>query len=165
MNYKIFVLDFVKYDSEIKNKRARGKARSWTKINVFEEASEAELYVKNARVWSKASAKQSHSGERVEFRCKKGKYRENECPSAIYLLYHSKDRKVTLFATNNEHNHQNVKSTYGMDKETQQFVINLFQKGVDKPNAIIAAFKGTNLLEPSKSKFINFLRRLRRQLD
>lgn len=147
---------------QLKFSRSRGKGRDWVKIKEFTESSEAEAYVNEQNLWCKTSNKRTLDGEKIEFRCKYGKYRINECPAAIYLLYHATDvNKVSLFSTNCEHLHYQNNTSRGLDQDKKKIVEDLFKKGVQKPNAILAVFRRENIIEPPKTQLTSFLRTLR----
>lgn len=98
----------------------------------------------------------------MEYRCSKGKYRQQECPSKLYLLYHCNSTKVSLFTTEAAHDHDNiVESSRGLKNEIKEFVKQKYEEGIQKPNALLAIIRQNKLNEPPKSKLKSFLKRLR----
>ena len=96
--------------------------------------------------------KETHiQGVKVEFRCKKGVYRLNECPAMVQLLYHSESLAVSLFKTDAEHQHDGISNSRGLNSDLKEFIENKFRDGIEKPNAILALIKKANLEEPPKS--------------
>lgn len=72
------------------------------------------------------------------------------------------DERVSIYSIDCEHaNHKN--SSYGLDETTKDAISEIFETGVEKPNAIIAALKRKNVLEPSKSQLVSFLKQLRKK--
>lgn len=143
--------------------KKRAVNRSWFKVLEYNTPEEAENYVKNEFTWSKSSSKKNLEGTRVEYRCNKGSYRYNECPSSLYLLYHIDSTRVSIFKTLNEHQHDanDEDNKRGLSQETKMFIKSKFEDGVKKPNAILTLFKMSNLKAPPKKKVNGYLRLLR----
>lgn len=68
--------------------------------------------------WSIAFRYDTVDGGKVHYRCNKVKLAGPQCPAAIYLLYHSEKESVSLFRTDDEHDHSiAVPSTRGLAPE------------------------------------------------
>ncbi|XP_075229653.1 uncharacterized protein LOC142329169 isoform X11 [Lycorma delicatula] len=144
-----------------KNKKPR-VTKIWCKKLEFETAEEAENHVKALKLWKKCTAYKCLAGLKVAYRCTAAQYRQIECPARLYLLYHAEDMKVSLFETTSEHcNH--IDGTRGLPLKTREFVRQIFNTGIKKPNAIIDAFRCRNLTVPDKMKLKNFLTSLRKK--
>jgi len=130
----IYLEDYEGAEKENSKKKTRGKGRTWVKLKHFEKALEAELYIKEESIWKITSRKRSLDGERVEYRCKHGKYRKNECPVAIYLLYHSTDMTVSLYSTENQHHNHNAILLRGLEDNCKIIITELFKNSVQKAN-------------------------------
>ncbi|GBO05312.1 hypothetical protein AVEN_27780-1 [Araneus ventricosus] len=90
-------------------KRKEKRKRIWIKSKEF-ETSELEInYVENFKTWKKITTYNSSSVCKVTYRCTAHEYRKNECPTGIYLLFHSESSAVSLYEAQNEHsNHVDV---------------------------------------------------------
>ncbi|XP_077288303.1 uncharacterized protein LOC143912796 isoform X1 [Arctopsyche grandis] len=147
--------------SASKTKRRRQPNRVWIKFGEFHSAEDAEENVASQNIWRKSSSKHSLDGRRVDYRCSAGKYRTNECPAGLYLLYHSNSDKVSMFLTECAHDNHYMEQTRGLDHETKAFVKDRFEEGVRKPNAILAYMRRHNMKQPPKTKLISYIKQLR----
>jgi len=76
------------------NKRRRGISRTWLKVATFSSFAEAERTVEEKGCWKKCSTSNCAEGSKVEYRCTAGRYRIDECPSRVYLLYYCDSLQV-----------------------------------------------------------------------
>lgn len=123
-------------------------------------AKDAEDFIERENIWKKITSYKSSEGLKVTFRCTGGRYRKNECPAGKYLLYHSECMKVTLFETEDEHANHVAKSR-GLSLSAKLLSRQLYNDGIKKPNAIIAAFRSRNEEPPVKSQLKTFLTSIR----
>ncbi|XP_031357818.1 uncharacterized protein LOC116181586 [Photinus pyralis] len=121
--------------------RKPAKYRVWRKQVVFDDAKEAEKCIEDEKIWKKITSYNSVDGLKVTFRCTGGQYRRNEFPAGRYLLYHSENMKIATSA--------------------KLLVRQLYNDGIKKPNAIIAAFRARKEQPPVKSQLKTFLTSLR----
>lgn len=142
-------------------KRRRGNNRTWRKIAEFESPTEAEESVNEERIWKKCDLKETTEGEKVVYRCTAGRYRKEECPAGLYLLYHCDSEAVSMFKTESNHANHVDDPTRGLSAEMQRFVKEKFSDGIRKPNAILDLIRQKKIKEPSKQKLKSFLQRLR----
>ena len=85
-------------------RKRRRANRVWIKVQEFQVPKDAEEAVGAEQVWRKDSSKNTLDGHKVYYRCSAGKFRRGEeCPAAVYLLYHAETSAVTLFKTENNH--------------------------------------------------------------
>lgn len=146
-----------------KPKRTRQQNRIWLKREEFDSAEEAEKDVNSKKIWKKSSSKNTLDGSKVEYRCIGGKYRNNECPAGIYLLYHATSAKVSLFTTECDYDNHNTEPARGLDNELKNFIKQKYEDGIQKPNAILAVIRQNKMTEPQKSKLLNYLKQLRHE--
>lgn len=162
-----FVEDLNETDSHDENisapkmKRRRQPNRVWIKFAEFHSAQDAEENVTTQNMWRKSSLKNSLDGRRVDYRCFAGKYRSNECPAGLYLLYHSNSHKVSMFLTECAHDNHYMEQARGLDHEIKVFVKDRFEDGIRKPNAILADMRRHNIKQPPKTKLISYIKQLR----
>lgn len=76
--------------------------------------------------------------------------------------------KVSIFESdfeyhNQHHNHNhNHNLSNDLPDNIKVFVREKFEEDIEKPNAILAEIKRKNLPEPTKSKLVSYMKRLRR---
>jgi hypothetical protein len=100
-------------------------------------------------------------GQRIDYRCSGGKFRSEECPAAIYLLYHSDSAAVSLFKTRSDHTNHNTNPSRGLPVDLKAFIKKKFDEGFQKPNAILEAIRQAGILEPSKAQIVTYLQQVR----
>lgn len=132
-----FVDDFCDTDSdesttdEPKVKRRRVN-RVWLFRETFASSDVAEKAVESRKIWKKCSSRTTSSGDRVTYRCTAGRYRENECPAGLYLLYHGTSMEVSLYETNCDHGNHATDPPRGLSADMKEFVKNKFTEGITK---------------------------------
>ncbi|GBL78082.1 hypothetical protein AVEN_143380-1 [Araneus ventricosus] len=143
-------------------KRKGQRKRIWIKSKEFETAELAINYVDNFKTWKKITTYNSSAGCKVTYRCTTGEYRKNECPAGIYFLFYSENSVVSLYEAQNEHSNQ-VDGNRGLPMVAREMVRQLFEDGIRKPNAMLAAFQNRGLKEPEILKLKNFLAKVRQE--
>ncbi len=88
-------------------KQKRKRTKHWIKEGVSDNAAETEASIGNT--WSKHYTNYSDNGRRVYYRCKKAKVRELQCSTSIHLLYHADNDKVSLYKSEDDHDHLDEK--------------------------------------------------------
>ncbi|GBM54102.1 hypothetical protein AVEN_247713-1 [Araneus ventricosus] len=144
------------------NKCKEQRKRIWIKSKEFETAKLDINYVDNLKTGTKITTCNSSAGCKVTYCCTAGEYRSNECPAGIYLLFHSESSVVSVYETQNEHSNHAGRNR-GLSMVAREMVRQLFEDGIRKPNAIVAAFQNRCLKEPKKLKLKNFLVKLRQE--
>lgn len=77
---------------------------TWLKEVTYHDSSKkAEQFVQQKNIWKITSSIYTPSGKRVTYHSTAGKYRMNECPAGLYLLYHSENQRVSIYCTTNSH--------------------------------------------------------------
>lgn len=100
--------------------RKRGTGHVWLLVKKFEDCKEAKQELKD---WSISSTKKTIQGEIVEYRCKKGNYRRNDCPVYMQLLYHSDSSSASIYKTDAEHEHnEHENNIRGLNNELKEFI-------------------------------------------
>lgn len=80
--------------------------------------------------WSIAFRYDTVDGGKVHYRCNKVKLAGPQCPAAIYVLYHSEKESVSLFRTDDEHDHSiAIPSTRGLAPEIRIAVEQIYEEG------------------------------------
>lgn len=153
-------------DDEPKAKKQRRTpiSRIWLKKEDFDDPTTAENFVNEKVIWKKSSCKSTFEGYKVEYRCTAAKYRVNECPSGIYLLYHADSTKVSLFETRSDHANHVTDPSRGLSAEMKLFVKEKFEDGIRKPNEILNVMRMRKMTEPCKSKLVTYLKQLRTEI-
>lgn len=141
--------------------KRRRSNRIWLLRETFNSSKEAEDAVQARKIWKKSASSRTTAGLRVEYRCTAAKYRINECPAAVYLLYHSENTTVSLYETTDCHANHIDDPARGLSKEMKTFVEDLYRNKVTKPNAILDVMRQRKMTEPPKSKLVSFLATLR----
>ena len=87
----------------------------------------------------------------------------NDCTCAAYILCHNDSLKVSLFKSDDEHNHE-LTSTVGIDPRVKEKIQSLYENGVIKPNLIIRALNSSDLPRFNKGQLSNYLRQLKNSI-
>lgn len=148
-------------NSASKTRRRRQPNRVFINFEIFHSAEEAEENVISQNIWRKASVKNSLDGRQVHYRCSAGKYRANECPAGLYLLYHSNSNKVSMFLTESTHNNHFMEQVPDLDYDTKVFIKDKFEEGVQHLDTILTHMRRLNMKEPPKTKLISYIKQLR----
>lgn len=151
-------------DAEQPQRKRRRVNRTWLKGETYESSAEAEEYVRSNKFWKISSSTSTASGKRVDYRCAAGKYRVNECPAGLYLLYHSTNLRVSVYRTENEHKNHITEPTRGLSIDVKNFVERKYKDGITKPKALLHLIRDSEMPEPPKSKLVSFLRTLRSEV-
>lgn len=80
-------------------------------------------------IWSKRDCYETKDGDKVHYRCNKVKKHGMQCPAAVYLLYHAEKETVTLFKTDEEHDHQEKTPSRGLPLEIRSAIEHLYEDG------------------------------------
>lgn len=140
-------------------KKRRRENRTWLKKEVYANSVDAEKSIHP--LWKKCSSKNTVQGLRVNYRCTGGRYRIEECPAGLYLLYHSDSIQVSLYRTDCDHSNHAPDPLRGLPHEIKSFISKKYEEGISKPNAILKLIRKRKLKEPKKSKVVAYLRTLR----
>lgn len=143
-----------------KRRRLNDENRTWLKDADFESSAEAEASIDKA-LWKICSENRTAAGFRVEYRCVHGAFRRRECPTGLYLLYHSTSQKVTRFKADADHDNHVTQLRRGLTDEAKTFIREKFDDGIRKPKAILSLMRQKHLPEPPKAKVISYLQTLR----
>ncbi|RNA17151.1 hypothetical protein BpHYR1_004119 [Brachionus plicatilis] len=95
-------------------------------------------------IWSISMTNNTIEGKRVYYRCNQVKRRAKQCPATIHLLYHNDSDDVSMFTTNNDHVHEDRRTT-GIKKETKKEICELFKLKI-KPKRILEILAEKSLL-------------------
>jgi hypothetical protein len=141
-------------DVQPKLKKRRSENRSWLKVEDFTSAKEAEAATVTKGIWKKCASYDTADGLKVRYRCTAEKYRSNECPASLSLLFHSTSETVTMFETEAVHANHSSDPTKGLSDEMKNFIKSKFDDGIRKPNALLTLIRKQNMVEPPKSKLV-----------
>jgi hypothetical protein len=138
------------------NKRSliQKKSKFWSKEATFDTPGEAESSIGDK--WSKHYTHYSENGRTVYYRCNSAKRRGPQCSARIYLLYHADSDKVTVYKTEDDHDHHNDKCR-GIDEEAKKCIEELYNDGVIKPKQIIRALQARKIKTPTYTQLNNYL--------
>ena len=148
--------EVIREDHKINEERIfqKKKSKFWIIKDTFDCADRAEASVGNR--WSKYYTNYTEDGRKCYYRCNKVKLRGFQCPTSIYLLYHSDSDQVTVFQTEAAHEHQND-STRGIDENVKKVIENLFNDGIKKPKLIHRALQSKGINMPTLTQLNNYL--------
>lgn len=146
-----------------KPKRPRRETRIWLEKKRYDSREEAEAVVNDRKIWKISSSKWTPSGRRVEYRCTAAKYRVDECPAAIYLLYHATTSSVSLYETQCEHANHCTDPSRGLSTAMKLFIQEKYNDGITKPLAILNLIRQRKMVEPPKAQLVNYLKTIRQQ--
>jgi len=112
-------------------KRKRPPNRIWIKVKDFETVRDAEEFVSAQQTWSRDSSKHTLDGQKVYLHCSKLKVQNgDQCPAAVYLLYHSDSSLVSLFKTESHHTNHVSHPAAGLSAEMKTFVKDKYVDGI-----------------------------------
>jgi hypothetical protein len=137
----------------------------WLKVETFHSKREADAYVACENCWSYHYTNNTADGTKVYYRCNTVKCRGAQCPRSIYVLYHCDSSLVTVFRTDNDHDHSDSVESgkHGLSSDVKTVIIQLFDDGVQKPNLVLAALRSRGIAEPPKVQLKNFLQSHRKK--
>jgi hypothetical protein len=113
----------------------------WVYEKTFKTGEEANDMLKEEKIWSKIREQEQVLGTRVDFRCNLVKKRGPQCKAGIYLLYHAEDFEVDLFATEEEHDHDEINASvdnFGIDEKTKEAIRRNIDLKVTMPKTILS---------------------------
>jgi len=148
-------------DDEVRSPEPKRRCianRVWLLRETFDSSKEAEDAIESRKIWSKSASRKTTSGLRFEYRCTADKYRVNECPASVYLLYHSTNASVSLYETSDEHANPVDDPTRGLSNELKTFVEEKYR---EEPKTILHAIQQRNMTEPQNQNSLTFLATLR----
>ncbi|RMZ99703.1 hypothetical protein BpHYR1_048461 [Brachionus plicatilis] len=100
-------------ETEIVKKRSNKQEENGLHYN------EAMEKIKSDGIWSISMTNNISEGKRVYYRCNQVKRRAKQCPETIHLLYHNDSDDVSMFTTNDDHVHDDRRTT-GIKEETKK---------------------------------------------
>lgn len=89
-------------------KSTRRRVFTWIYKQTFENPSDAKKWIEEQRVWSHFHSYDTVAGRKDQYRCNLVPYRGVQRAAAIHLIYNSDSYKVTLFATPEDHDHDQI---------------------------------------------------------
>ncbi|RNA41639.1 hypothetical protein BpHYR1_004012 [Brachionus plicatilis] len=122
-------------ETEIVKKRSKQTRRKWTPLCTFNNKNEAMEKIKSDGIWSISMTNNTNEGKRVYYRCNQVKRIAKQCPATIHLLYHNDSDDVSMFTTNDDHVHEDRRTT-GIKEETKKEIFELFKLKI-KPKRIL----------------------------
>ncbi|CAF1167498.1 unnamed protein product [Adineta ricciae] len=141
-------------DLQSNKKTKKRQKKYWFKQAEFSNADEAQASVE--LTWSKHYTNRSDTGRKVYYRCKKSKLRGPQCRASIYLLYYADSDKVSMYKTEDVHDHDE-QEIRGINESVKRSIQELFNDGITKPKQIIRALQARNVTIPSLIKIKNYL--------
>ena len=98
-------------ETETVKKRSKQTRRKWTPLCTFNNKNEAMEKIKSDGIWSISMTNNTSEGKRVYYRCNQVKRRAKQCPATLHLLYHSDSDDFSMFTTNDDHVHEDRRTT------------------------------------------------------
>jgi hypothetical protein len=123
---------------------------------------EANQFIKNENVWTKANKTESKEGEKRWYKCK---YKNSSnCNASLCLLYHATDTNLTLSRSVINHvEHKNP--SRGISKEIKEKIIDLYNNKITQPKSIQESLeKSFPTTFPDIIQIYNFLSDYRNEL-
>lgn len=113
--------------------KTRGKGSKWSLVQKFASDSEAERYIKHAKIWAKRNQHETDEGVKITYRCNKMPKKDPQCSCKMYLLKLHTSIQSKMYISG-EHTHENARKT-DMDDPVRAIVLSMTKKGM-KPAAI-----------------------------
>jgi hypothetical protein len=114
-------------------KGARESGKNYLFVKCFESKSEAEEFIDNGNVWTKANKTKTKEGEKRWYKCK---YKNSSnCNASLCLLYHATDTNITLSRSVIDHV-QHIDPSRGLSTEIKEQIVQLYQNKITKPKSI-----------------------------
>jgi len=126
-----------KKDNEPEVKKTRVNS-IWLNTAKCQSPIEPYKAVWSKEIWKKALSKSTFEGVEVEYYSTGGQHRPDDCRYHLYSLYHFNNLlKVSMFKMDCKHDNYND-DHIGLSNDMRAFVKEKFDKGVCKPNSVIA---------------------------
>ena len=122
---------------------------TWLYKQTFETTEAAQEWLEADDNWGFHYENETEIGQKKHYRCKQVPFRGPQCAAAIYLLFNSYSLNVTLFATPDEHTHEQIngdKRQRGINKATKLEIDRFIELKVSGAKNILA-----NLVEAQKN--------------
>jgi hypothetical protein len=110
-------------------------------VKEFDSASAGFTYIKAENAWNQRTTIVNDIGKRIYFYCKYFR----ACSVKLCMFLPNTSLGVQIQQTQAEHNHE-IKGT-GIPQDIQNQIKELFAVGITKPNAILKALRGRNVIE------------------
>jgi hypothetical protein len=102
-------------------------------VKCFESKPEAQKFIDNENVWTKANKTKTKEGEKRWYKCR---YKNSSnCNASLCLLYHATDTKIKLSRSVFDHVQHNDPSR-GITIDIIEKIIELYQKKITQPKSI-----------------------------
>lgn len=119
-------------------KRQQRSKKIWTESQMFENACDAQAFIKLQSIWSIYTTNQVKAGKNVIYRCKNAKLRGKQCDASVRLFYPSHKAEVILYTTANRHTCQQKRNA--MTDATKSKIEELFKDGFKTRKAILSQY-------------------------
>jgi hypothetical protein len=143
-------------------KGVRESGKNYVFVECFTTEEEANQFIKNENVWTKANKTESKEGEKRWYKCK---YKNSSnCNASLCLLYHATDTNLTLSRSVINHvEHKNP--SRGISKEIKEKIIDLYNNKITQPKSIQESLeKSFPTTFPDIIQIYNFLSDYRNEL-
>ena len=117
---------------------------------------------KQEATWSYQYTNKTNDGNKIYYRCNKSKKKGVQCPAGIHLLVHNKSEEVSLFRTEEEHDHQSLEESNKLSEKMKEEIKKLFDLNLNlKPKKIWDKLAEKGLKPKNKAQLSNYLVKLK----
>ena len=91
-------------------KRKKKNRRKWIPLCAYNDKNDVIKNIKDDGIWSKTHTNITNEGKRIYYRCDQVKRCGKQCPASIHVLYHSENKCVAMYKTEDDHLHKEPRS-------------------------------------------------------
>jgi hypothetical protein len=129
--------------------RKKQNRRKWILLCTYSDKNDVIKKIKDDGIWSKTHTNITNEGKRTYYRCNQVKRRGKPCPTSIHVLYHSENECVTIYKTEDDHLHNELRFI-GINQQSKEVICELFKMKI-KPKRILEILEEKGLPVPKKN--------------